>query len=279
MTLREALVRATEQLRAAEIENAARDARALLAMAAGIPADRVTLEGAMELADPTLVERLVQRRISREPVSKILGKRLFWGHEFTVSPETLDPRPETETLISTALEIGPVNRFADLGTGTGIIAISLLKEWPKAQAVATDISPSALEVAAANAETLNVQNRLGFHQVHNNNQWLDEDLGCFDLILSNPPYISDAEMTQLSPEVFNHDPHLALTPGGDGMGPYRDIAAQSLAHLKSGGHLMVETGWRQGADVKAIFERAGLTNVQILPDMDKRDRVVQATKP
>lgn len=278
MTLREALAYATRTLNAANIDGAARDARALVALSAGIAPDRITLEGDMALADTAGLEALLQRRINREPVSKILGKRLFWGHEFTVTPDTLDPRPETESLIAAALEIGQVERFADLGTGTGIIAISLLKEWPQARAVATDVSPEALVVAQANAEALGVQDRLSLVQTVDPQQWVPPELGKFDMILSNPPYISDTEMAELSPEVSDHDPHLALTPGGDGLAPYRVIAGQVATHLAPSGAILVEIGWRQGKQVRDLFENAGFSDVRILPDLDGRDRVVQARK-
>ena len=279
MILREALANGVRQLKAAGIEGAARDARALVAKSAGIAPDRVSLEGDLVLRDPDLFEALLQRRMAGEPISKILGKRLFWGREFIVTRDTLDPRPETETLIAAALELNRVQRIADLGTGTGIIAITLLNEWPAVQAVATDFSADALAVAKENAAIFGVSERLEFRLTHTQNMWLERDMGCFDLIVSNPPYISDAEMAALSREVFEHDPHIALTPGGDGLGPYREISNQALAHLNPSGHLMVEIGWQQGLAVKQLFQKAGLTDVRILPDMDGRDRVVQATKP
>lgn len=283
MILREALRDAVRQLKAAGIDTSGRDARALIAKAVGIRPDRVTLEGDMVLDDPRAFAALIKRRANGEPVSKILGVRQFWGHEFVVTPDTLDPRPETETLIAAAIELavnaGPVQKLADLGTGSGIIAISLLKEWPDAQATATDISAAAISVAKINAEKLGAADRLAFRQVSQSEQWLPQDLGTFDMILSNPPYISGAEMASLSREVFDHDPHIALTPGGDGLDPYRAIAQRASGHLKNGGHLGVEIGWTQGGDVKAIFERAGLDNVRVLGDLDGRDRVVLGSKP
>ena len=279
MILREALACGVRQLKAAGIEGAARDARALVAKSAGIAPDRVSLEGDLVLQNPDTYEILLQRRMDGEPISKILGKRMFWGREFVVTRDTLDPRPETETLIAAALELEGVEKFADLGTGTGIIAISLLKEWPTAQAVATDISADAVAVATSNAGMLGVLDQLEFRLTHDQNMWLESDMGFFDLIVSNPPYISDAEMAALSREVSEHDPHIALTPGGDGLGPYREISDHAFAHLNPSGHLMVEIGWQQGPAVKQLFQKAGLTDVRILPDMDGRDRVVRATKP
>ncbi len=279
MTLREALTQGIRHLKAAGINGAARDVRALLAEAAGIDASRVSLEGDMVLADPQGFEVFLQRRADGEPVSKILGRRQFWGREFEVTRDTLDPRPETEILIAAALELGPVTRFADLGTGSGIIAVTLLCEWPNATAVATDISQAALDVACRNGARAGVEDRMTRQHIKDPDQWLPEDLGTFDLILSNPPYISEVEMAELSREVSNFDPHIALTPGGDGLSPYRALASKALHHLMPGGYVLVEIGWKQGPDVAALFQHAGLIEVAILPDLDGRDRVVKAAKP
>ena len=279
MTLREALAGAVRRLSQAGIEGAARDARLLLAEAAGINPTMVTLEGDLLLANPTRFEDMIARRLAGEPVSKILGRRQFWGRDFVVSRDTLDPRPETETLVAAALEAGPVARFADLGTGTGIIAISLLSEWPEATAVATDVSGPALEIARLNATRHKVKARLELAEMRSAGQWLTPGLGRFDMILSNPPYITEHEMQDLSREVRDHDPHVALTPGGDGLAPYRAIAASVRDHLEPGGHLMVEIGWKQGPDVANLFETAGLEKVHIWPDLDGRHRVVSGRNP
>ena len=278
MNLRQGLAEGIARLKAAGIDGAARDARALLAEAAGIAPGRVMLEADMVLPDPARFRALIARRAAGEPVSRILGRRQFWGRDFTVTRDTLDPRPETETLIAAALDIGPVARFADLGTGTGIIAVSLLGEWPGATALATDISGPALAVAGMNASDQGVRGRLELLHIGKPGVWLPEEIGRFDLILSNPPYISAREMHDLAREVRDHDPHEALTPGGDGLAPYRAIAAQAARHLNAGGHVMVEIGWRQGADVAALFRAAGLGKLRVLNDLDGRDRVVAAQK-
>ncbi|SFM23528.1 peptide chain release factor N(5)-glutamine methyltransferase [Shimia aestuarii] len=278
MTLREALAASIARLKDAGIEGAARDARALVAEAAEIKPSMVTLEADMVLADPDALEALVARRVAGEPVSKIIGRRQFWGRDFVVTRDTLDPRPETECLIAAALDLGPVARFADLGTGTGIIAISLLAEWPEATALATDVSGPAIAIAELNAIGQDVRKRLEFYRVRKAGEWLPDGIGMFDMILSNPPYISVQEMAELSREVHDHDPHEALTPGGDGLMPYREIAARAGAHLNAGGHVLVEIGWRQGGDVGAIFKGAGWRDVRVLPDLDGRDRVVSARK-
>jgi len=252
------------------------DARYLLAYALGVGRDRLMLMGpdsVPDAAQSTYEQALIQR-LNRVPVSKIIGTRAFWGREFAVTENVLDPRPETESLIAEALSGPTPARLLDLGTGSGCIAITLLAEWPEAQGVATDISQAALRVAAGNADALGVAARLSLCL----SDWFGAVEGVFDLIVSNPPYISEAEMAELTPEVLNHDPHLALTPGGDGLAPYRVIAQHGGAYLTPAGRALVEIGWKQGAEVAELFRQYGWTEVRILPDLDGRDRVVAAIR-
>ena len=256
-------------------DDPAREARLLLAHAAGV--DQAGLIG-LEIGDfsEELMDRyrdLLDRRAGGEPVSKILCYREFWKHRFEVTADVLDPRPDTETLVAAALD-GPVpGRILDLGTGSGCILLSLLAEWPHASGVGCDLSDKALLVAARNADRMGLTQRAELIR----SDWYGAISGRFDLIVSNPPYIAAAEMDDLSREVLNHDPHMALTPGGDGLSPYRILAAGAPDHLTEGGRILVEIGWKQGADVVAIFRSAGLKNVKILPDLEGRDRVVVAT--
>jgi release factor glutamine methyltransferase len=274
-TVQALLVAAGRRLRDAEID--AGDARPLLAHVLGVARDRLVLMGPEEVSDDQAARYggYVTQRLGHRPVSKIIGERLFWGRSFAVTDDVLDPRPETESLIAAALNLSAPQRILDLGTGTGCIPLTLLAELPDATGVACDISDAALSVAAQNAAALGLATRIQFLQ----SDWFAEVTGQFDLITSNPPYISDAEMRDLSPEVFHHDPHLALTPGGDGLSPYVVLAAGARDHLTPGGHILVEIGWRQGADVARIFRDAGLIDVAILPDMDGRDRVVTGRNP
>jgi release factor glutamine methyltransferase len=275
ITGNEALRQAIPHLQAAGIPDAPRDARALLAHAAGIPPDRLTLH----LADPLAPEALaaftesIARRKAREPVSHITGTRLFWGRSFRVTPDTLDPRPETEILVETALS-EPFLKCLDLGTGTGCILLSCLAGMPMAQGTGTDIHPPTLAVAEENARSLGLAPRARFLL----SDWFSAISGRFDLILSNPPYIAEGEMAALSPEVL-HEPRRALTPGGDGLAAYRAIASGAPARLMPGGRLIVEIGPTQGSAVSALFAAQGLTGIRILPDLDGRDRVVIARKP
>lgn len=269
-----ALVQAVRDLRAAGVPDAAGDARVLLAHAADIAPDRLTLH----LPDPAPVEvlgrlaTLIQRRAAREPVSHLIGGRLFWGRRFIVTPDVLDPRPETEALVAEALAAS-FDRVLDLGTGSGAIVLSLLAERPAVHGVAVDLSGPALEVARRNAAALGLTDRCTFTQ----GSWFAPVDGTFDLIVSNPPYISGPEMATLSPEVRLYEPHLALSPGGDGLDAYRAIAAGVGAHLAAGGRLLLEIGPTQGGAVAQLLRDAGLHGVRILPDMDGRDRVIVAS--
>ncbi len=275
MTGNDALRAAIPRLVAAGIPDAPRDARALLAHATGIAPDRLTLHLADPLPDAALrmFDAAITRRAAREPVSHITGQRLFWGRSFRVTPATLDPRPETEILVQKALA-EPFDRILDLGTGTGCILISCLADWATASGIGTDIHAPTLAVAAANAQTHGLAGRAEFLP----SDWFADVPGTFDLIVSNPPYIADAEMSALSPEVA-HEPRRALTPGGDGLAAYRAIAAGAPAHLAPGGRLLVEIGPTQASAVIALFAEQGLTDLHVLPDLDGRDRVVAARRP
>ena len=276
-TVDQSLRAAVQALAEAGIPDAAADARHLLAHALGVSRDRLILIGPdpMPIEAQESLDRLLARRIAREPVARITGQRLFWGRSFAVTPDVLDPRADTETLIATALEGAAPSRLLDLGTGSGAIALTLLAEWPQARAVATDISPAALAVAARNASALDVADRLELLL----SDWFTGITGRFDLILSNPPYIAADEMPGLAPEVLLHDPSMALSPGGDGLAPYRIIAAQASAYLAAEGRVMVEIGWKQGAAVKAIFASAGWRDLRLIRDMEGRDRVLSALIP
>lgn len=276
MKAQDALRRAVPRLQEAGIEDGSRDARVLLAHALGIGHDRLTLKLQDEMTTPqeTLYDAALQARIARQPVAQIIGRRLFWGQSFRVTRDTLDPRPETETLVAEALK-EPFLKLLDLGTGTGCILLSCLKDMPMARGLGTDISDAALQVAVGNTRDLGLEARARFRR----SDWFDKVTGAYDLIVSNPPYIAAEEMPQLAPEVRDWEPHQALTPGGDGLDAYRAIARGAGARLMPGGRLLVEIGPTQGPAVAGLFRQAGLAEVRVLPDMDGRDRVVAAVKP
>jgi release factor glutamine methyltransferase len=268
MTLGEAVRRATALL------GNGREARILVAHAAGVAQDRLTLQekDALPQAAEARLMQMVKQRAQNQPIAQIIGQRLFWGRMFRVTPDTLDPRPETETLVAAAVE-RPFVKMLDLGTGTGCILLSCLADMPMAHGTGTDICAKALAVAQDNAARLHIT-RAMFRQ----SDWCENVEGGFDLIVSNPPYIAADEMPHLSPDVVNWEPHLALTPGGDGLAAYRIIAAQAPARLLPGGRILLEIGPTQGPAVSALLSAQGLTNIHIRRDLDGRDRVVCAEK-
>lgn len=262
-------------LQNADVPNPQKEARILAALAAGIPADRASLsfeEPVAALAKDQLTEHIAAR-VARVPMSHLTGLRAFYRHEFVVSADVLDPRPDTETLVDAALEHA-FGYVLDLGTGSGCILLSLLAARPEASGVGTDISPSALEVAHRNAADLGLAKRCLLVQ----SDWFDALEGQFDLIVANPPYISADEMNTLEPELA-HEPRGALTDEGDGLTAYRQIIAGAGDHLHEGGKLMLEIGWQQGPQVSALFETAGFETVSILQDLNGKDRVVTAIWP
>ena len=259
-------------LESAGVPDAAGDARRLwdAALAGAGEKDR-------DNPGPAALDRFggfVERRARREPVSHIVGGRHFWKGWFHVTPDVLDPRPDTETLVEAALA-EPFCRVLDLGTGSGCILISLLAERPEATGVGTDISDKAVLVAGKNAALHGVADRI----VLPISDWFADTGGRFDLIVSNPPYIGAAEMAGLEPEVRNHEPRLALTDEADGLGAYRRIAAGAINHLTPGGRLMVEIGPTQAGDVAELFREVGLAAIEVLKDLDGRDRVVSGRAP
>lgn len=254
---------AAEALGTAGIESAAADARILLLHAAKFDAARL-IASEYEVADEGLIEvyeRLISRRLSGVPVARIAGEKEFWSLRFALGPETLVPRPETETLVEAALDcIADRNAglaILDLGTGTGAILAALLSELPNATGVAVDRSEAALRVARENFSNLSLGSRVSCVCGH----WAGAIRGTFDLIVSNPPYIATNELVLLSPEVRDHDPGLALEAGPDGLDAYRAIVAQLGEHLASGGNAVLELGQGQEDAVGALVRETGTLEV------------------
>lgn len=263
----------TDTLSRAGVDAAGREARRILSHGLGL--DPAGLAGRETQEVPEAVAAACRdgfaRRATRAPLSHVLGYRDFWKHRFKVTPDVLDPRPETERLVEIALE-APFRRVLDLGTGSGAIIVSLLAERTEATGVGTDISEAAVLVAGENAAAAGVADRL----ILPLSDWWEDVGGTYDLIVSNPPYIAAHEMGGLAPEVRDHEPRRALTDEGDGLGAYRAIAAGAPAHLAPGGRLLLEIGHEQGAQVRGIIEAAGLECAAIHADLDGRDRVVEA---
>ncbi len=222
--------------------------------------------------DGTAFAALVARRAALEPLSHLLGYRDFYKHRFYVTSDVLDPRPDTETLIEAALAVS-FRSVLDLGTGSGCILLSLLADCRDSVGVGTDMSAAALTVAQRNAA------QLGVSQVQFvTSDWFDAVEGQFDLIVSNPPYIAADEMTDLQPEVRDHEPRLALTDEADGLSCYRTIIAAAPDYLTDDGHLLVEIGPTQGPAVSAMFAAQGFAKIRVIDDLDGRNRVVFGQK-
>ncbi len=261
-----ALTEAAARLREAGIEAAPREARQL--WRAAMPR-RYVDHG--DVADGTMLARfesLVARRIAREPMSHLVGYRDFYKHRFRVTPDVLDPRPETETLVLAALEQS-FDRVLDLGTGSGAILLSLLADRPNATGVGTDLSEAALAVAQDNRDRMDLAGAATLVQ----SDWFKAVTGTFDLIVSNPPYIAASEMADLAPEL-SFEPRMALTDEADGLSAYRTILKEASAHLRPGGALMVEVGARQGDAVADLFAQANCADIAVHPDLDGRNRVI-----
>jgi release factor glutamine methyltransferase len=275
-TVQAAVAQGAARLAAAGVPDAGRDARWLMAHALGLDPGRLVLLAGDPLSPDVAArfEAMLSARAARQPVAQITGTRAFWGRLFTVTPDVLDPRPETETLVALALA-EPFARVLDLGTGSGCIVVTLLAERPVARGLGADISTAALAVAGANAARHGVADRL----ILTPSDWFADLGGIYDLIVANPPYIAAGEMAGLDPDVRDWEPRQALTDGADGLTAYRIIAAQAPAHLSPGGRLIVEIGAAQGAAVAALFTAAGLEEVTVHPDLSGRDRVVSARRP
>lgn len=259
MTFEEALKWASSQLSHRE---GGRDARRLLSHLELRPGFELDAEALEEL------KSMVSARSGGQPIAQIVGYRDFWKYRFKVTPNVLDPRPETEHLLETAIEICKPTRLADLGTGSGCIAISLAIEWPGADVIATDASSKALEVAVMNAtalEATNIEFRLG--------EWCTPLDGSFDLIVSNPPYISAQEWKNLELDVLSHEPMIALTPGGDGLSAYRDILQGAHGLIVPEGFLIFEHGAEQAEAIKSIAFESGFQRVRLVQDLSGKDRI------
>lgn len=266
--MRQALNAATDALRAAGIDSPRLDAELLLAEATGL--DRARLAAESETEIPSAAARsfgeMVRRRLRREPVAYIVGRKGFRSIELAVDPRVLVPRPETELLVELALEEQP-RRLLDVGTGSGAIALAVVSELPGCDVVATDTSPAALEVARANAERLGLAGRVIFHE-----GTLPPGGAEFDLVLANLPYVSEADWPSLAPEVTEWEPREALLAGPDGLDAIR--ALLSLLSKSSIGCLALEVGEGQAAAVGELVREAGFSAIEVRRDLAGIERVV-----
>lgn len=274
-TIREVLEWAAQDFAARGIESPRLDAELLVAKA--LETDRVGLY--LDLNRPLVdqerdaIRPLVARRRDREPVAYILGHRDFWGRRFEVTPDVLIPRPDTETLVEHALECIPEDagcRVLDVGTGSGAIAVTIAAERPLARVTATDISDAALKVASQNAETLAVASRIRFERA---------DLLCgderYDIIVSNPPYIAQAEIAGLQAEVREHEPLSALEAGEDGLDVVRALLTAGVTATDAGAQMLIEVGIGQAPSVVALTsEHSEWESVAVHLDLNRIERVV-----
>jgi release factor glutamine methyltransferase len=256
---------AADLLRKDGIESAELDARLLIGHAlaldhAGLAAAQLRILSGDEIGR---IAALITRRLHREPVARIVGQKEFWGLPLRLSPETLVPRPETEIVVEAALTALRASdsrrkslRVVDLGTGSGALLLALLSELPTAFGIATDLSVAALATAHDNALHLGLAGRCAFVAC----QFGDALTGGFDLVVSNPPYVATAGIASLPAEVRDHDPHLALDGGRDGLDAYRRIAADAARLLPPDGWLVLEIGAGQANMVAAIMRAAGMVN-------------------
>jgi release factor glutamine methyltransferase len=270
-----------EALRVNGIASPDLDARVLIGHALGLDHAGLASHAARVLseAEQDHIVTLARRRLAHEPVARIVGRKEFWGLDLKVTPAVLVPRPETETVVEAALaaiadRTQPI-RLLDLGTGSGALLLALLSELPAATGVGTDRDPVALGVARTNAIALELGIRT--HVVACD---FGAALGgSFDLVVSNPPYVATAEIARLDADVRDHDPHLALDGGADGLDCYRAIARDAARLLAPGGRLVVEIGQGQGAPVTALFAGCGLrVEVPVRSDLSGIPRAVSASR-
>ena len=285
--LRDLLAAGEVRLEACGIERPRLEAEVLMAQALGVDRGRLAMmlaathaasAGGPVVPVPAAVafRRMVRRRALREPLAYILGRREFWSLDFVVTPAVLTPRPETELLVESALKLLAAKsspRILDLGTGSGAIAVALAKEIPSAEIVATDISREALEVACANARRHGLEQRISFRAGD-----LFDAVGpiAFDAIVSNPPYIREADIATLPRDVRDFEPLIALDGGADGLDFYRRIAREAPGYLNPGGSVAVEIGADMGEDVARLFAEAGFDGIRIEKDLAGLERAVSA---
>ncbi|MDX8523033.1 peptide chain release factor N(5)-glutamine methyltransferase [Mesorhizobium sp. MSK_1335] len=270
---------ARERLAAAGIDDPALDSRLIVEHFSGTTRTQAIAETGQKVGSAALsaIETALRRREAGEPVHRILGYREFYGLRLSLSSGTLEPRPDTETLVDAVLPFARATaerlgecRILDLGTGTGAIALALLGAVPAATATGVDISLDALATAAGNARDLGLGGR--FKALHSN--WFEKVSGRYHVIASNPPYIPSRDIGNLQDEVRDFDPHRALDGGVDGLDPYRVIAAEAAEFLETQGKVAVEIGHMQKTEVTGIFVAAGYSIMGAYRDLGGNDRVL-----
>lgn len=272
----EAVASVARRLAEAGIVEARREARLLVALAASVEPATVLgwPERRLDEGAEARLEELARRRASREPYARLVGKRQFWSLDFALSSATLDPRPDSETLIESALELLPDRgaslRLLDFGTGSGCLLLALLSEFANATGVGVDLQPGAAALARRNAAALSLAGRAAF--VVGN--WGGALAGQVDVILANPPYICSESIDSLAPEIARYEPRVALDGGRDGLDAYRALAGETRRLLRSGGMGFFELGEGQAPAVVALMAAAGLTVMSSRRDLAGIERVL-----
>lgn len=275
MSRKQALDALRKSLNTVNIPSASLDARLLLAHALGVTQAELMAHDDLALGDsaPVILD-ILTRRLNGESVARIIGTREFWGLSFRLSPDTLEPRPDTETLVEAILAACPdrqaPSRLLDLGTGTGCILIAILSELPNATGIGVDIHQGAQAMAAENAALNKVSGRADF-LVSN---WFEKVEGHFDIIISNPPYIRSQIIGELDREVRDFDPTRALDGGADGLDAYRHILSQAPPFLKPGGQIGLEIGYDQQQDLEILGTEAGFREITCRRDLAGHPRVI-----
>ena len=266
------LAEASNELKEISGSNPIREARILLEFVLKNQEKFLNANHNISNNDFIIFQRLIKKRLKFQPISQIIGERYFWKNKFFINSDVLDPRPDTETLIEHTLSFGSFFNILDLGTGSGCIILSLLDEYNAAMGIGVDKSKKALNVAKKNAELLNLNDRVKF-QLGN---WCDGLDNKFDLIVSNPPYISEKEILGLSNDVINWEPRIALTPEGDGLGAYKNIINGVKNILIPNGRIIFEIGHAQGNEVSNLLKSNNFKEINIVKDINNKDRVVSA---
>lgn len=280
LTIADALQDATQQFMGVDPHTASLDARLLLQHILQCDWEELVLNKQSPLSpdEQAQWQYAVAQRAQHKPVAKIIGHAEFYGAVFKTTTDTLDPRPDSETLIETVQTFFPsqTSRLSllDLGTGTGCLLITLLNLYPNSLGTGVDISSAALQIAMENAETHQVTDRANFMQ----SDWFENVPGLYDLIISNPPYITHAALAELAPTVSQYDPKLALDGGADGLDAYRILTRHALSFLKVGGWLAVEIGYDQAESVTQLFNAAHFQHVALYYDLSGHPRVIIGQK-
>jgi release factor glutamine methyltransferase len=278
-TLAQVLREGVLKLQKAHVESASLDARLLMEHVLGCSREALLIspDAVLSKEQEAQFAALIEARSNRKPIAQLIGKREFYGRNFKVSEFTLDPRPDSETVIEALLQQAPKEKsikIIDLGTGSGCLLLTLLAELPQATGIGVDISDNALAVAEENARSLELSERARFIR----SRWAAEVSGTFDVIISNPPYIPTAMIDMLAPEVAKYEPRLALDGGEDGLECYREIMKSLPALLAPEGVAAFEIGVGQELALTLLANEVGLQVVEIRPDLAGVPRAVVIRK-